>query len=180
MAICERCGRGGMRTIHGAIKFKDGKCICIKCLKELGREHPYKDAFYLQLKTSEEILRPEISQAKKWDEDCARRAARLYISTDQYKMLYNGNATEFEFKLFSRICQILDDEGCDSSVLTLGENGSGSLFVLKGDKMILEYKGEPDIKWLRLADAPDSKIRFGQLSKLNSLADRIVTIYRSL
>lgn len=179
MTKCEKCGRS-IGLFGTSVKFKDGKFICTKCLKELGHEHPVQDALYLSMHTSEDILHPEIAQARKWNEDCERRAARLFISTDQYKMLDNGGATEFEFKLFSRVCQILDDEGCDSSVLTLGEDGSGSLFVLKDGKTVLEYKGEPDLKWIRLADAPDNKIRFGQLSKLNSLADRIVAIYRSI
>ena len=112
MAKCEKCGSGRMSWWSGGIKFKDKKYICVKCLKELGHEHPLKDASILALQTSEDILHLEIRWARE-------------------------------------------------------------------DVLLLEYKGEPQIKWIRLSDDPDNKIRFGQLSKLNALADRIVAIYQS-
>lgn len=65
MSKCERCGLGGLRFLRGAIKFKDKKYICVKCLKELGHDHPLKDAYYLSLSTSDEILRPVESRREK-------------------------------------------------------------------------------------------------------------------
>lgn len=178
MAKCERCGRGGMRTIHSAVKFKDGKCICVKCLKELGHEHPIKDAFYLQLRSSEDILHPEIMWARERAEMCRRRAERLDITPAQYDALDRNGATDFEIKIFSRLCALLEDEGCDTSDLVVISAGDGALYVMQGDAVLLEFKGEPNIKWIRFPDDPDNKIRFGQLSKLNSLIDRIVASYR--
>ena len=55
MAKCERCGRGGMGVLHYAIKFKDKKYVCFKCLKEFGYK-PLKEASYLTLQTSDEVL----------------------------------------------------------------------------------------------------------------------------
>lgn len=65
MAKCERCGLGGMGVLRGAVKFKDKKYICVKCLKELGHDHPVRDAYYLSLRSSDEILRPIESKMKK-------------------------------------------------------------------------------------------------------------------
>ena len=36
MAKCVRCGRGGMNTLHFAVKLKDKNWICDRCYKELG------------------------------------------------------------------------------------------------------------------------------------------------
>lgn len=179
MAKCERCGSGRMSWWSGALKCKDGKYICVKCLKELGHEHPFKDAYYLSLYTSEDIIHPEIRWAREWQETCRKEAARLDITSAQYDALYKANATEFEIKLFSRLCALLEDESCDSSALAISSGENGALYVLLDDVIILEYKGEPQIKWIRLYDDPENKIRFGQLSKLNSLADRIAALYRA-
>lgn len=179
MAQCEKCGRGGMGLIHTAVRFKDKKYICVNCLKELGYDHPVKEATYLSLHTSEEILHPEIRWKQQAQETNQRRGDRLGIEPDQYGALDKANATDFEIKLFARVCALLRDEGCDTSVLSVAPGNNGSLIVMKEGTVILEYKGEPDIKWIRLADDPDNKVRFGQLSKLNALADRIIEIYRS-
>ena len=179
MANCEKCGRGGMGLIHGAVKFKDKKYICIKCLKELGHDHPFRDAYYLSLQTSEDILHPEIRWERQRQEDCRRRAARLDITPAQYDALDKAQATDFEVKVFSRLCALLEDEGCSSAALTVSSGTNGSLIVLLDGTVLLEYKGEPQVKWIRLSDDPDSKIRFGQLSKLNSLADRIAALYNA-
>lgn len=179
MAICERCGKGGMGLMHSAVKFKDKKYICVKCLKELGHEHPIKDAYYLSLHTSEEILHPEIRWEREHQEACRRRAERLDITPDQYDALDRIPATEFEIKAFSRICALLDDEGCSSSELSITAGEGGSILVLLDGTVLIEYKGEPQVKWIRLADDHEHKIRFGQLSKLNSLADRMAALYKS-
>ena len=177
MLNCERCGRGGMGLIHVAVKFKDKKYICIKCLKDLGHDHPVRDSHYLSLSTSEDILHPEIRWERQRQEDCRRRAERLDITPAQYGALDKAQATDFEIKVFSRLCALLEDEGCSSAALTVSSGTNGSLIVLLDGTVLLEYKGEPQVKWIRLSDDPDSKIRFGQLSKLNSLADRIVALY---
>lgn len=179
MAVCERCGRGAMKVLHNAVRCKDRKYICVRCLKELGHAHPYRDAYYLSLKTSEEILHPEISWERQRQEDCERHAERLDITPEQYASLDKANATDFEIRLFSRLCALLEDEGCDTAALTISSGSNGSLLVLLDGTVLLEYKGEPQVKWIRLSDDPDSKIRFGQLSKLNSLADRIAELCRA-
>ena len=179
MSKCERCGVGGIGLIRSGVKFKDKKYICVQCLKELGHEHPIKEAYYLSLHTSEDILHPEIRWARERQETSERRADRLDITPEQYDFLDKANATDFEIKFFSRLCAILDDEGCSSAALAVGSGTNGSLLVLLDGTVLLEYKGEPQIKWIRLSDDPDNKIRFGQLSKLNSLADRIVALYRA-
>lgn len=180
MAICERCGRSNLKWLSGGIKFKDKKYICVRCLKELGREHPLRDASSLALHTSEDILHPEIRWERERLEAVHRRAARLEISPAQYEYLEKSGATDFEMNFFSRLCAILEDEGCDSEPLVVTFGGHGSLLVFLGEVVLLEYKGEPQIKWILLPDDPGNKIRFGQLSKLNALADRIVKIYRDI
>lgn len=180
MANCERCGRGRMQCISGIVKFKDGKYICVKCLKELGQEHPLKDAYYLSLHSSEDILHPEIRWERERREAVLRRSARLEITPAQYEALEAAGATDFEMNLFSRLCALLEDEDCDSSALVVTSGGSGSLLVLLGGAELLTYKGEPKIKWIILPDDPDNKIRFGQVSKLNAIIDRIVKIYRDI
>ena len=179
MSKCERCGAGGIGLIHSGVKFKDKKYICIKCLKELGHDHPVRDAYYLSLQTSEDILHPEIRWEHQRQEDCRRRAERFDITPVQYDALDKAQATDFEVKVFSRLCALLEDEGCSSAALTVSSGTNGSLIVLLDGTVLLEFKGEPQVKWVRLSDDPDSKIRFGQLSKLNSLADRIVSLYRA-
>lgn len=176
MANCEKCGRSGMGLLHSAIKFKDKKYICVKCLKELGHEHPIKDAYILSLSTSEDILHPEIRWERQKIENVNKYSAQLGISPAQYYALDQANATEFEFKVFARICALLDDEGVDSKDLQIAPGTNGSLLVMKDGTVLIEFKGEPDIKWIRLSDDPDNKIRFAQVGKLNGLADRIVKI----
>ena len=162
----------------GAVKTQDKKLICIKCLKELGWEHPYKDAVIIHASTAEDLIHPE----RKWQRDQAaainRRSARRGISPAQYYALDQANSTEFEFKVFARICALLDDEGVDSQDLVISSGDNGSLLVMKDGTVLIEYKGEPDIKWIILADEPDNKIRFAQVGKLNGLADRIANICR--
>ena len=177
MAKCEKCGSGRMSWWSGAIKFKDGKYICVKCLKELGHEHPLKDAYYLSLQSSEDILHPEIKWEKERQEAILRRSERLAISPVQYESLEAAGATDFEISFFSRLCAILEDEECDADALLVTSGGGGSFMVFLSDVLLLEYKGEPQVKWIRLADDPDNKTRFGQISRLNSLADRIVSLY---
>lgn len=179
MANCERCKKGGIGLTRSGIKFKDKKYICMKCLKELGHDHPLKNVAYLSSHTSEEILHPEIT----WERDrlasLGRDANRLGITSDQVAALNAAHATEFEMNLFSHLCALLRDEGCSCSSLFISPGDDGSLYVLQDDTVLMQYKGEPDIKWIILPDEPDNKIRFARVSKLNSLADRIVAIYRS-
>lgn len=171
MSKCERCGSKRM-----AVKFKDKKYICFKCLKELGYEHPLKEAHYLGLQTTVDILHPEIKWERQRQETVERRSDRLHISPAQYKALESANATEFEMKLFSRLCLLLNDEGVPSNDLNVAPGENGSLLVIKDGEAVIEYKGQPDIKWIILSDDPGNKIRFGQLSRLNSLSERIVSI----
>ena len=176
MAECARCGRGYWSMLTGAVKTQDKKLICIKCLKELGWEHPYKDAVIIHCHTAEDLIHPE----RKWQRDYAaainRRAARLEISPAQYYSLDQANATEFEFKVFARICALLEDEKVDSKDLVVAPGDNGSLLVMKDGTVLIEYRGDPNIKWIRLSDEPDNKIRFAQVGKLNGLADRIIKI----
>ena len=176
MATCERCGK---LLLGGSVRFKDRKYICVKCLKELGQEHPIKDAWLLSMQTSEDILHPEIKWARERHETCIRRAERFDITPEQYDALDRLNATDFEIKIFSRICAYLDDDGCSSKALSIVPGENGSIYVLLDGTVLIEYKGEPQVKWIRLFDDPDQKIRFGQLSRLNSLADRMAALYRN-
>lgn len=178
-AICEVCGRGRFACLSGIIKFKDKKYICCRCLKQFGQDHPLRDASILALRTTEDILHPELRWQNQAEENARRYAAKYEITPAQFSALDKANATEFEMKLFSRICAILDDELIDTQNLIIESGQNGSLLVLKDDVVLLEYKGEPNLKWIILSDNPGEKIRFGQLSRLNALADRIVELFKT-
>ena len=178
MAKCARCGIGGLGLIRTGYRFSDGKYVCVPCALELGFEKQgiKNPCAYYRYEDVKDGLQAY------WDRRNAdainRRAARMDISPTQYEALDNANATEFEFKVFARICALLDDEGVDSTPLQVALGTNGSLLVMKEGTVLIEYKGEPDIKWIRLADEPDKKIRFGQIGRLNGLADRIVELCR--
>lgn len=178
MAKCARCGIGGLGLIRTGYRFSDGKYVCVPCALDLGfKKSGIKNpCIYYRYDDVKDGL--AAYHNKQHQDAVKRRSARMDISPAQYEALDNANATEFEFKVFARICALLDDEGVDSAPLQVALGQNGSLFIVNNGKALIEYKGEPDIKWIRLADDPDSKIRFGQLGKLNSLADRIVTLFR--
>lgn len=141
-AVCERCGRGRMSWWSGAVKFKDKKYICVKCLKELGRS-PYSEAAYLRNLVSDEVLRPdEYSQEKaaaheEWkknnpemmkfldslDEENTqeRRAAgaALGVVVSNYGQERDLVCTEEEREIFDIIRSLCDDYNLDSEVLEL-------------------------------------------------------------
>ena len=176
MAKCERCGIGGIGLIRSGYKYSDGKYTCIPCALELGfkKDGIKNPCAYFRYEDVKNGLAAYYE--RKGADDINRRSARIGISPAQYYALEQAGATEFEFKVFARICALLDDEGVESQDLTISSGDNGSLLVMKDGTVLMEYKGEPDIKWIRLSDDPENKIRFAQVGKLNGLADRIVNI----
>ena len=178
MAKCAKCGIRGVGLVRAGYRFSDGYYVCVPCALELGfkKEWIGNPCFCYRYEDVKNGLNAYY-QRKRAD-DINRRAARMEISPAQYYSLDQANATEFEFKVFARVCALLDDEGVKSTPLQVAPGTNGSLLVMKDGTVLIEYKGEPDIKWIRLSDDPDNKIRFAQVGKLNSLADRIVSICR--
>ena len=177
MAKCERCGSGRMSWWQGAVKFKDKKYVCVKCLKELGHEHPLKDAYYLGMKTSDEILHPEIYEAQRNEAYWRSEASKYDISVNHYKSLLNAGATDFEMKFFARMCHLLEDERCDTSRIAVAPGAVHSLLLMIDGVVFAEFRGDKDVKWIRIQDG--EKIRVGNSAKLNSLIPQLVEAYRS-
>ena len=177
MARCERCGAGRMSCLQGIVKFKDKKYICVRCLKELGHEHPIKDAYIFSLKTTDEILHPEEYAAKKRLESYSYESRKIGISVEQYTALQECGATDFEIKFFSRMCHLLDDEGCNPNKIVVASGSGHSLLLLLDGVVFVEFRGDKDVKWIRIQDG--EKIRVGNSARLNSLVPQLVDAYRS-
>lgn len=182
MAKCVRCGRGGMGVLHQAIKLKDGDYICFKCYKELGGS-PLKDATDVTKSYSYDEIKDgfEAMEARRMSALFSRankeEAERLGISTKHVGQLDAAGATDPERRLLGAIYAVLADEGRDPDVLDIVLGDNGSLLVLVGDVVALEYKSDSGVKWIRLPNESEEKIRITGPAKINAMAPRIVKAY---
>lgn len=170
MAKCVRCGRN---LLVGRIKLADAD-ICKKCLDELGFGDRIDNTVGSLYRW--EDVRNGIQAY--WDRQSAKTAASKGLSLAHYKQLNAAGSTELEDKLFAAMCAIWRDEGCDVSRLVISPGSNGSLLVLLDDVVVLEYKGEPQVRWILFPDSPD-KVRIGNSARINSLAKRVTEAYRS-
>lgn len=169
MAKCERCGKSLML---GGIRLADA-AICKSCLDDLG----FSDMIS---KTTASLYKWEDVKdgvQAYWDRQSAKTAASMGLLLKHYKQLNAAGSTELEDKLFAAMCAIWKDERCDVSRLDISPGDGGSLLVLLDGVVVLEFKGEPDVKWILLPDSPD-KIYIGS-ARITRLAKRIVDAYRS-
>ena len=175
MLKCIKCG--GSFFTRGRIKLADAE-ICFKCFDALGFDH--KMGIY----TGSTYKWEEIKDGKdeynrrRWEKSNREAAASIGILYPHWQQLTSAIATDLEFKLFSAMCAIWEDEGCDVSRLVISPGDRGSLLVLLDDVVVLEYKGEPQVRWIRFPDSPE-KVRIGNSARINSLAARLVAAYRS-
>lgn len=179
MAKCQKCGRGGVGLIVPGMLFSDRKYVCFDCARELGfnPKEDYKSSFNLW--SYEEIKDGlDAYNRRRWDKLNARDAASLGLSFTHWKQLKAAQATDLEFKLFSAMCAIWEDERCDASALSIAPGENGSLLVFLDDVVVLEYKGEPQVRWIFFPDS-EKKVRIGNSARINGLADRLVSAYRS-
>lgn len=179
MAKCIRCGKS--TVVRGHVKLADS-AICTPCFKSLGFKlndtagaiiFKYddikngRDAYY-----SNEINKA----AERYDQE---HAADYDISTTHYSQLEAAGSTDNEIKIFSAICAVLEDEGYDTEPLQVTLGDKGSLFVMIDGVVILEYKLEPNVKWIRFPNESNEKVRIGGVRIINSLAPRICSAYDS-
>ncbi len=185
MAKCVRCGRGGMGVLHQAVKLNDGNLICFKCYKELGYD-PKADFMNAYLNISWNAIKDgrEAEVARIIAETNARAdadgAAKYGILPKHYRQLDETGSTDNEMKIFAAISAILEDEGCDVKPIDIALNKErGSLLLWLDGVLIIEYKSEPNVKWIVFPHESYEKIRIGGVGRMNSLAPKIVEAYKS-
>lgn len=170
MAKCKNCGKS---MLLGRIKLADAE-ICPTCIEALGfgdRISNQNGSLYRWDDVKDGI------QAY-WDRQNAKTAASMGLTLKHYKQLLAAAATDLEEKLFSAMCAIWKDEGCRVSRLDIAPGGNGSLLVLLDGTVVLQYKGERQVRWILFPDDPD-KVRIGNSGRINSLAKRITAAYRA-
>ena len=170
MAKCERCGKA---ALLGLVKIADAH-VCKRCLEELGFADKIS-ATTASLYKWEDVK--DGVQAY-WDRQSAKTAASMGLLLKHYKQLNAAGSTELEDKLFAAMCAIWKDERCDVSRLDISPGDGGSLLVLLDGVVVLEFKGERQVRWILFPDSPD-KVRIGSSARINSLGNRIVAAYRS-
>lgn len=169
MAKCKRCGRAAL--ISG-IRLADAT-VCRSCLDALGFDHIDRTTAGLykwaDVKDGIEAY---------WKRLNAKTAASMGLTLKHFEQLSAAGSTDLEDKLFAAMCAIWKDEGLDVDRLDVAPGTRGSLLVLMDGTIVLEYKGEPQVRWILLPDSPD-KVRIGTSARINSLANRIVKAYRA-
>ena len=170
MAKCIKCGKS---LLLSRIKLADAD-ICKDCIRDLGFEGRIDSTVGSLYKWND--IKDGIQAY--WDRQNAKTAASKGLSLKHYKQLNAAMATDLEEKLFSAMCAIWEDERCDVSRLDIAPGDNGSLLVLMNGVVVLEYKGEPQVRWILFPDSPD-KVRIGNSGRINSLAKRILAAYRS-
>ena len=179
MAKCINCGKNTL--VRGHVKLADA-AICTPCFKSLGFK--LSDVTLASMYRYEDIKDGKDAYYSKQSKERSDRynaelAEKYRISTKHYKQLDAAGSTDNEIKIFAAICAVLEDEGYDTTNLNVTLADDNSLFVLVGDAIMLQYKSEPDVKWIRFLNESNEKIRIGGSRIINSMAPRIVEAYRS-
>lgn len=169
MNKCVRCG--GSLLLRGKIRLADA-AICFKCFDELGFDH--KTGIYTGSLYKWDDIKDGIQAY--WNIKNAETAASKGLSLSHWNQLSAARATDLEEKLFSAMCAIWEDEGCDVSRLVIAPGERGSLLVLLDGTVVLQYKGERQVRWILFPDSPD-KVRIGNSARINGLAKRLVSAY---
>lgn len=179
MAKCLRCGKSTI--VRGHVALSDG-AICTPCFKKLGFKlsdtatasiYHYadikdgRDAYY------EKAIK---ESAEQYDRD---QADKYGLSVGHYLQLEKAGATDNEMKIFSAICAILNDEGIETDPILIAPGDNGSLLLLIDGVIMLQYKSEPNVKWILFPNESEEKIRIGGVARMNSMAPRIVAAYEA-
>ena len=174
MSKCVRCGKSFLT--RGKIKLADAE-ICFKCYDELGFDH--KIGIYGGDSHKWEEIKDgrDAMYAREYAKQNAIEAANLGLTPKLYKQTKDIAMTNLEVKVLRAICSALSDENRDIDVLdaVLGDNGSVLLMI--DDVVIIEYKLDEGVKWIRLLNESDEKIRITGAAVINKMADRIVAAY---
>lgn len=171
MNKCIRCG--GSFFLREKVQLADA-VICRQCLAELGFGDMI-DRFTGSCYKWEDI---KYGVQGYWDIKNRATAADAGLSLAHWKQLRTAQATDLEEKLFTAMCAIWEDEGCEISRLVISPGERGSLLVLLDGVVVLSYKGERQVRWILFPDSPD-KVRIGSSARINGLADRLVAAYQA-
>ena len=177
MAKCIRCGKSTIARGH--VKLADA-AICTPCFKSLGFKltetagatiYRYddikdgKDAYYAA-RIKEDAVQYDRDQAEMYN-----------VSLAHFQQLEAAGSTDNEIKIFSAICEVLDDEGYETDPLQVALGDNGSLLIMIDGVVMIQYKSEPNVKWIRFPHESDEKIRIGGTRIINSLAPQICSAY---
>ena len=181
MAKCVRCDRGGLGLLHSAIRLKDGNFICFKCFKELGYEPKDYITTAPYMLSWNDIKDGRDAAGRKRQLQILEAGANDYgLDQKHYKQLFDADATDNEMKIFKAIMEILEDEDLDTDPLDISLADNGSLHVFLDGVLIIQYKSEPDVKWIIFPHESYEKIRIGGVAKIrNSLAPKVIEAYKS-
>lgn len=174
MSKCVRCGKSFLT--RGKIKLADAE-ICFKCYDELGFDHkvgiyggdPHK---WEEIKDGRDVMYARENAKKN-----AQEAANLGLTPKLYEQIKSFEMTNLEVKVLRAICSTLSDEDRDIDVLDVALGDNGSVILLIDDVVIIEYKLDEGVKWIRLLNESDEKIRITGAAVINKMADRIVAAY---
>lgn len=176
MAKCVKCG--GSFLTRGRIKLADAD-ICFKCFDSLGFNH--KTGIYAGSTYKWDDIKDgfDAMMAREHAKKTAMEAFGLGLTPKIYKQLNKAEATDPEIRLMSAICALLSDEDRDIDALNVALGNNGSLLVMIDGVVIIEYKSDSGVKWIRLPHESDEKLRITGPASLNKLASRIVAAYDS-
>lgn len=177
MAKCVKCG--GSFLTRGRIKLADAD-ICFKCFDSLGFDH--KTGIYTGKTYKWEDIKDgfDAMMAREHAEKNAAKAYNLGLTPKLYKQLNNAEATDPEIRLMSAICALLSDEDRDIDALDVALGHNGSLLVMIDEVVIIEYKSDSGVKWIRFANESEEKLRITGPASLNKYASKIVAAYDSI
>lgn len=181
---CARCGKG-IGVVRRGQPIADGY-ICYGCLDEMGYDNKEFKRSAKRWTLSYQDLKDgpaayyEKSAKEFSDKYDAGEAAKFGIDLTHYKQLDSAQATENEIKIFAAICSVLADDGYDVDPLHIEPGTNGSLMIMLDDAVMMEYKSEPSVKWIRFPNESEEKIRIGGVGRINSLAPRISAAYEAV
>lgn len=180
MSKCVRCGKSTL--IRGNVFLAD-ETICLVCFKMLGFKisdvNISTSYHYDDIKDGADAYYARKARTAAYRAE-AKEAAEHGMSLSQYEQLNDAMATDNEIKIFSAICAVLADDGYDPDPLIIAPGINGSLLVMLDGTVMLEYKAEPQVKWIRFTNESEEKIRITGPGRINSLASRIAAAYEAV
>lgn len=176
MAKCIKCG--GSFLTRGRIRLADAD-ICFKCFESLGFDR--KTGIYDGKSYKWDDIKDgfDAMMAREHAVKNAIKANDLGLTPKLYKQLNNAEATDPEIRLMSAMCALLSDEDRDIDALDMDLGHNGSLLVMIDGVVIIEYKSDSGVKWIRFPHESEEKLRITGPASLNKLVPRIVAAYDS-
>lgn len=177
MAKCIRCGKS---LLLSKVKLADAE-ICGKCFDELGfKEYRTVSTLYKydDIKNGYEEYQ-NIKNRQYWEQQDRADAAEFGVSPLQATQLRRISATDMEKKILGAIDSVLFDEDCDANLLEAALGHNGSVMLMLEGTVIIEYKADAGVKWIRFLNESEDKIKIGGPARMNALGSRIAKAYKS-